>query len=213
MPAARERVELGDHPLEARPVLDARVLEALLPLLRQRRVRAPRVPGELEQAGEPLRAPSRAELPQPFAALGPPVRHGALDRPERAGVAARGELSEHGLVDPPLRLGDEVQEVVREIRIEPRRRVHQHLRRAIALDPDAVAALAGLLEVDAHRVLAYPRSALFNSRVRPEGPTRQAQARRAAPRITRRAGRARGPARSCAARAGRGTRAGARARG
>jgi hypothetical protein len=73
-----------------------------------------------------------------------------VDRPERPCVAASGELAEHGAVESPLRLRDEVERVVRQELVVPRSGMHHHRRREIALDEDAVAALTGSLEGDLH---------------------------------------------------------------
>jgi hypothetical protein len=148
VPAACKRVERRDDALEPLAVADD-VVETLAPVLVQRSVPVARMPDAVEHAGELLRALATSELPQPFATACPLVRD-LLLRPERARAAARGELTEHRLVDTPLRLRHEVQQVVRQVCVESRRRMHHHVGRELALDEDAVAALARLPEVHAH---------------------------------------------------------------
>src|SRR3546814_6842333 len=59
-----------------------------------------------------------------------------------AGIAARGDLPEHAGLQPEYALNNEMHQIVRQIAVEARRRVHDQRRRIGALDPHAVAALA-----------------------------------------------------------------------
>jgi hypothetical protein len=71
-----------------------------------------------------------------------------VDRHEELRVPAGGEIAEDRAVEPELRLGDEVQEVVREIVAVPGP-AHPQVRRLVPLDIDAVPVVL-LREGDLH---------------------------------------------------------------
>jgi hypothetical protein len=150
VPPLREVVERCDHPGE-RFLVDSRCREALVPVVGERRPAPARAPRTREDAGEQLRpAAPRATSSQPLAT---PHRRGhelLVDRPEGARVAACRELAEDGAVEPPLGLGHEVEQVVRQELVEPGRGVHDECAGRVALDEDAVAPRAGLPELDDH---------------------------------------------------------------
>jgi hypothetical protein len=128
-----------------------------MPLLRERvelrkqlRFQRPRRPAPLQVIGELLRpaAVRERDLLDPLGA--PELRDlGAVDGNEHPRMTTAREIAEDAAVEPELRLGDEVQEVVREILVVSRPAQPQ-VRRPVPLDIDAVP-VALLREADLHR--------------------------------------------------------------
>lgn len=151
MPALRELVERSDDGVEAFRVHPG-CGEALLPILRQLRLAGVRSPGAIEDVGEQLGTASAFVVTRtkvPAAAHRLPQQL-LVDRPKGSGIASGGELAEDRPVEAPLRLGDEVEQVVRQEVIEARGRVHHRRGCLVALNEDAVAALTGFLKRDVH---------------------------------------------------------------
>jgi hypothetical protein len=128
-----------------------------MPLLRERvelrkqlRFQRPRRPAPLQVIGELLRpaAVRERDLLDPLGA--PELRDlGAVDGNEHPRMTTAREIAEDAAVEPELRLGDEMQQVVRQPRVVTGRGLEDEIRRPVTTHVDAVSPFL-LDEGDAH---------------------------------------------------------------
>jgi hypothetical protein len=126
---------LGSGPFERELAAERQLVPLLcerVQLREQPRLERPLVPAAVELGGKLLRTPAVRQLDLLDPVL-PPDLHRLLliDRDEELGLPAGGDRAEDPVVEPELRLGDEVEEIVRKPVVVTGRRLREEIGRPV----------------------------------------------------------------------------------